>query len=182
MYDTHDQFFNELEPKPEVVISAVGLLGDQTVAEKDFISAKLVMDTNYTGVVSILNEVSSYFEVQGSGTIVGISSVAGERGRMKNYIYGSAKAAFTAYLSGLRQRLSKKGVHILSVQPGFVNTKMIEGLETPKRLTAEPEQVAKLIFNAYKKKKSVIFTPSYWRVIMTIIKLIPEKVFQRLQL
>ncbi len=179
-YDTHPGFFNSLDPKPEVVVAAAGLLGDQFAAEKDPKYARLIMETNYLGVVSILSEAANFFEVQGSGSIIGISSVAGERGRKKNYFYGSAKAGFTAFLSGLRQRMNGKGIFIMSVQPGFVRTKMLEGVETPGILTATPEQVARQIFTAWKKRKAVIFTPPYWRLIMGVMKLLPERIFQKL--
>ncbi len=181
-FETHKDFFGNLNPKPEVVVAAAGLLGDQKVTEKDQSATLTVINTNFTGIVSLLNEFANWFEEKGSGSIIGISSVAGDRGRMKNYIYGAAKAGFTAYLSGLRQRLSKKGVDVLSVQPGFINTKMLQGIETPKPLTAEPKQVAKLIYNGYKSKKHVIYTPGYWRIIMSVVKFIPERIFVKLDL
>lgn len=110
---------------------------------------------------------------------MGFSSVAGERGRSKNYIYGSAKAGFTAFLSGLRNRLSSKGIHVLTVLPGYVFTKMTKNLNLPKFLTAQPWEVARDIVVAVKKRKNVIFTPSIWRLIIFIIKLIPENLFKK---
>ncbi|MBK7866134.1 MAG: SDR family oxidoreductase [Ignavibacteriales bacterium] len=181
-FETHPEFFSNLNPKPEVVVAAAGLLGDQKVTERDQSATLTVINTNFTGIVSLLNEAANYFQELGSGSIIGISSVAGDRGRMKNYIYGAAKAGFTAYLSGLRQRLSKKGVDVLSVQPGFINTKMLQGVETPKPLTAEPEQVAKMIYNGFRSKKHVIYTPGYWRIIMSVVKFIPERIFVKLDL
>ncbi len=179
-YETHPGFFNGLDPKPDVVISAAGLLGTQAQAEHDPSYARLIMDTNYTGVVSILSEVANHFETKGTGSIIGISSVAGERGRKKNYFYGSAKAGFTAFLSGLRQRMYGKGVFIMSVQPGFVRTKMLDGIETPDILTAEPDNVARHIFDSFRKRKPVIYTPPFWRLIMMVMKVLPEKIFQKL--
>jgi len=179
-YEAHPGFYAGLDPKPEVAISAAGLLGDQFEAEKNPQHARLIMETNYTGVVSILSEVANHFEARGSGSIIGISSVAGERGRKKNYYYGSAKAGFTAFLSGLRQRMYGKGVFIMSVQPGFVRTKMLDGVETPAILTARPEDVASHIFTSWKKRKPVIHTPPFWRLIMMIMKVLPEKIFQKL--
>jgi short-subunit dehydrogenase len=117
-----------------------------------------------------------------SGTIIGISSVAGERGRMSNYLYGSAKAGFTAYLSGLRNRLFHTGVHVMSVQPGFVYTRMTESLTLPPLLTAKPEQVAADIYKAAAGGKNVIYTKWFWRYIMLIIKSIPEFMFKKLKL
>ena len=140
------------------------------------------MDANFTGAVSILNIAANDMVEKKSGTIVGISSVAGERGRMSNYIYGSAKAGFTAYLSGLRNRLQKVGVHVLTVKPGFVQTKMTEGLPLPKPLTALPEQVAKGIIKAVKKGTNEVYILGIWRLIMLIIRTIPEFVFKKLRM
>ncbi|KAB2908306.1 MAG: SDR family oxidoreductase [Ignavibacteriales bacterium] len=179
-YETHETFFQQLEPKPDVVIAAAGLLGDQSIAETDPQYARLIIDTNFTGVAGILNEAGNYFETIGKGSVIGISSVAGERGRKKNYFYGAAKAGFTAFLSGLRQRLHPKGVFVMTVLPGFVRTKMIENEETPWLLTAEPEKVAKQIFNGWKSRKPVIHTPHYWWLIMCMMKMIPEKIFRKL--
>lgn len=182
VYETHVSFFTGLDPKPSVVITAAGLLGDQTEAQNDFSAAQRTLDTNLTGLVSILNIAANHFETEGKGSIIGISSVAGDRGRMKNYIYGAAKAGFTAYLSGLGQRLQKKGVFVMSVQPGFVKTKMLEGIETPKPLTADPDQVGKLIYNGWKARKPLIYTPGYWRMIMFVVRSIPERIFRKLDL
>ena len=115
--------------------------------------------------------------------IVGISSVAGERGRQSNYIYGSAKAAFTAYLSGLRNRLFHHGVHVVTVKPGFVKTKMIENLPaTPAMLTASPAKVASSVSKAIRRKKNTVFVLSAWALIMFVIRNIPEGVFKRLKM
>jgi short-subunit dehydrogenase len=116
------------------------------------------------------------------GVIVGISSVAGERGRQSNYIYGSAKAGFTAYLSGLRNRLQKENVHVLTVLPGFVYTKMTENLKLPKPLTAAPEEVGVAVYNGVVKRKNVVYVRWMWRWIMLIIKLVPESMFKKLKL
>ncbi|HEY2727571.1 MAG TPA: SDR family NAD(P)-dependent oxidoreductase, partial [Parafilimonas sp.] len=117
-----------------------------------------------------------------NGTIVGISSVAGERGRQSNYIYGSAKAGFTAYLSGLRNRLYHDNVHVLTVLPGFVNTKMTAELNLSPLLTASPEQVADAVETAIRKKKNVIYVKWFWKWIMKIIKNIPEGMFKKKKL
>src|SRR5688572_28871675 len=109
-YNTHDTFFNDLEPKPEVTVCVFGLLGENERAVEDWTRASKIIHTNYTGAVSILNIVATYYASRNEGVIVGISSVAGERGRQSNYMYGSAKAGFTAYLSGLRNSLYSKGV------------------------------------------------------------------------
>jgi len=126
--------------------------------------------------------VANDFERRKKGVIVGISSVAGERGRQSNYIYGSAKAGFTAYLAGLRNRLFHHGVHVVTVKPGFVKTRMIENLSTPGPLTASPKNVATSVLRAIKKKKDIIYVLSIWSVVMLMIRMIPESIFKRLKL
>ena len=177
-YESHQQFYEGLEEKPLGVITAVGYLGEQQKAQKDFIEAQRIMDANYIGIVSLLNIIADDFEYRKSGFIVGISSVAGDRGRKNNYIYGSAKAALTVYLSGLRNRLHDAQVQVLTVKPGFVATKMTEGMDLPEKLTAYPEAVAKDIYAAQKNGKNVIYTKWIWRYIMLIIKIIPEWKFK----
>ena len=137
---------------------------------------------NYVGAVSILNIIAAKYVEAGKGVIVGISSVAGERGRQSNFFYGSAKAGFTAYLSGLRNRLFPKNVHVLTVKPGFVATKMTENMVTPKPVTATPDEVANAIYTAVEKKKNVIYVKWMWRWIMLIIRSIPESMFKKLKL
>lgn len=140
------------------------------------------INTNYTGAVSILNIVAADYAAKKGGTIVGISSVAGNRGRQSNYIYGSAKSAFTAYLSGLRNKLFQSKVHVLTVLPGFVYTKMTEHLKLPKPLTAQPEEVANAIYNGVKNKQNVIYVKWFWRWIMFIISAVPETIFKKQKL
>lgn len=177
-YQTHQAFYEQLEPKPIGVITAVGYLGNQENAQSDFNEAHRIMETNYTGVVSVLNIIADDFAKRQSGFIVGISSVAGDRGRKSNYLYGSAKAAFTAYLSGLRHRLHSSNVQVLTVKPGFVATKMTQGMDLPKKLTTDPETVAKAIYQAQQKGKDIIYIKSLWRWIMLIIRAIPEWKFK----
>lgn len=181
-YQSHQAFYEQLADKPLGVISAIGYLGDQEQAQSDFAEAKLIMETNYTGVVSLLNIISNDFAARGSGFIVGISSVAGDRGRRSNYIYGSAKAAFTAYLSGLRGRLCQAGVRVLTVKPGFVATKMTAGMNLPKLLTAQPAKVAEDIYRAQQKNRDVLYTRGLWRWVMVVVKLIPEWQFKRINI
>jgi short-subunit dehydrogenase len=116
------------------------------------------------------------------GFIIALSSVAGERGRKSNYIYGAAKGGLTIYLSGLRNRLYHNNVRVISVLPGMVRTKMTAHLNISDRLLAETDEIAEDVYTAYKKNKDIIYTKWYWRFIMTIIKLIPEKLFKRLNL
>jgi decaprenylphospho-beta-D-erythro-pentofuranosid-2-ulose 2-reductase len=181
-FDTHKSFFNSLEPKPDVTICVFGYLGENEKAISDWQQASQIINTNYTGAVSILNVAAEYYTSKGEGAIAGISSVAGERGRQSNYLYGSAKAGFTAYLSGLRNNLYHKGVHVTTVQPGFVYTKMTEDLKLPPLLTAKPEDIGEAVYNAVIKKKNVVYVKWFWKPIMTVIKNIPEFMFKKLKL
>ena len=180
--DTHAEFYAVLNPPPDTVICFFGYLGDHTKALKDWQECSRILASNYIGAVSILNLVANDFERRRQGTIVGISSVAGERGRQSNYLYGSAKAGFTTYLSGLRNRLFKSGVHVLTIKPGFMQTRMLEGMKTPKALTAQPAQAAGLILKAIAKKKNVAYIFPFWKWVMLIIKNIPESIFKRMKL
>ena len=179
---SHDSFVDTLPKLPTVVVCAVGYMGEQTENERNTQSASLVMRSNYEGPASILAVLVNRFEQRGSGCIVGISSVAGERGRATNYVYGSAKAGLTAFLSGLRNRLAKKGVHVVTVLPGFVATKMTAGMDLPAKLTAQPEQVAEAVFNAVLKQRNVIYVKPIWQLIMMIIRNIPERVFKGMRI
>ena len=181
-YPSHQSFYASLAVRPEGVISFIGYLGDHELAKRDCVEAIRIIDTNYTGLVSILNIVANDLEQKGDGFIVGVSSVAGDRGRQSNYYYGSAKAGFTVYLSGLRNRLTAKNVHVMTVKPGFVATKMTEHLTLPPKLTAKPEQVAKAIYRAQQKKQNVLYVLWMWRWIMAIIKHVPEFMFKKMKL
>lgn len=178
-FDTHEKFYESLPEGVDSVICAVGYMPDQKESENNPKIARQVIDSNFTGLVSILNIVANDFEKKQSGFIAGISSVAGDRGRKSNYIYGSAKAGFTAYLSGLRHRLFSHGVQVCTVKPGFVNTRMTADLDLNPLLTATPEKVARDIYRAYKKKTDVLYTKWMWRYIMLIIKHLPEFLFKR---
>ena len=181
-YNSHQAFYDQLEEKPLGIISAIGYLGEQEKAQSDFDEAQQIIDTNYTGVASLFNIIADDFEKRRSGFMVGISSVAGDRGRKSNYIYGSAKAALTAYLSGLRNRLYDAQVQVLTVKPGFVATKMTEGMDLPEKLTAQPEEVAEDIYKAQQKGKNVIYTKWIWRWVMLIIRNIPEFQFKKMSI
>jgi decaprenylphospho-beta-D-erythro-pentofuranosid-2-ulose 2-reductase len=177
-YNSHQSFYDQLEEKPFGVISAVGYLGEQQKSQSDFDEAQRIMDTNYTGVVSLFNIIADDLEMRRNGFMVGISSVAGDRGRKSNYIYGSAKAALTAYLSGLRNRLYEANVHVLTVKPGFVATKMTKGMDLPEKLTAQPEEVAEDIYRSQQKGENVLYTKWIWRWVMLVIRNIPECKFK----
>lgn len=181
-FATHHDFYYSLNPKPDVVICVFGYMSDNVAACKNWDEASKMINSNYTGAVSVLNIVAEDFAVRKSGTIVGISSVAGERGRQSNYIYGSAKAGFTAYLSGLRNRMYHCGVHVVSVLPGFVDTKMTAGLNLPPLLTANTQQVADAVEKAIRKKQNIVYVKCFWKWIMAIIKNIPESIFKKKKL
>jgi len=181
-FESHQTFYDGLKEKPLGVICAVGMLGDQKIAESDFAQSHKILDTNFTGIVSLLNIIANDFEQRKSGFIVGLSSVAGDRGRASNYIYGAAKAAFTAYLSGLRNRLSNSNVHVMTVKPGFVNTQMTKNMDLPAKLTAQPEDIAADIYKAQQKGKNILYSKWMWLWIMLIIKHIPEFIFKKLSL
>ena len=181
-FHAHEHFMAGLPKLPNVAVSVVGLLGDQRENETDLDAAVRVMRANYEGPATIVSVIANLFEARGSGTIIGVSSVAGDRGRATNYVYGSAKAGFTAFLSGLRNRLAKKGVHVMTVKPGFVATRMTEGMKLPPALTATPEAVADQIYSGFLKGKDVIYTKSVWRLVMAIITSIPEGIFKKLKI
>jgi decaprenylphospho-beta-D-erythro-pentofuranosid-2-ulose 2-reductase len=184
-YNSHKKFLEDVLAKiPDLnyVLIAFGYLGTQEKAQADFNEAHKIIDTNYTGVVSITELIASEFESRKKGTIAIISSVAGDRGRQSNYMYGSAKAGLTAYTSGLRSRLFKSGVNVVTVKPGFVNTPMTYGMPLPKPLVASPQKVGRDIYKAMNKGKSIVYTPFYWKWIMAIVKSIPEFIFKKLKL
>lgn len=181
-FKSHSNFYTNLESKPLGVIVVAGYMAEQKECENDFEKTLNTINVNYTGAVSILNVIANDMEKNKNGFIIGVSSVAGDRGRKANYIYGSSKAAFSAYLSGLRNRLFESKVQVLTVKPGFVATKMTVGLDLPTKLTAQPEDVALNIFNAQQKGKDVLYTKGIWRLIMLIIKHIPEFIFKKLSI
>ncbi len=165
----------------DTILIAHGTLTDQARAQTDLPYALAEIATNGTSVVSLMSLAAEQFEKQGQGAIAVISSVAGDRGRQSNYVYGSAKALVSAFASGLRQRLAKKGVSVTTIKPGFVDTPMTASFKKG-ALWAQPDQVAKDIVQAVDKGATVVYTPGFWRVIMLIIKHIPEFVFIKLTL
>ena len=175
---SHARFVSGLPQLPSIAICAVGAMGDQRLSESNSDAAATVIRTNFEGPASILAHLANRFVERGSGTLVGVSSVAGERGRKTNYVYGAAKAGFTAFLSGLRNRLAAHGVHVVTVLPGFVATRMTAGMTLPASLTATPQEVGNAIARAVERQRDVIYTRPVWRLIMALIKLIPERLFK----
>ncbi len=158
-----------------------GDMGDQEGSQADSAAAAHVINVNYTGAVSICETLAALMIEQGSGNIIGVSSVAGDRGRASNYIYGSAKGAFTLYLQGLRNRLHEHGVGVLTVKLGFVDTRMTWALQSglPK---ATPEASAAAIAAAVERGENVMYYPRFWAGIMGIIRAIPEPIYKRLKI
>ncbi|TAH04597.1 MAG: SDR family oxidoreductase [Sphingobacteriales bacterium] len=181
-YASHHAFFQSLPVKPDVTICVFGVMHNEDDSFTNWHLAQQMIDTNYTGAVSILNIIAAHYQQQQKGCIAGISSVAGERGRASKLIYGSSKAGFTAYLDGLRNYLFKSGVHVVTVKPGFVYTKMTEDLKLPGLLTATPALVAKTVFAAVQKKKNTVYVKWMWRWLMLIIKNIPEFQFKKMKI
>lgn len=171
-----------LEPLPDVAICVVGALGEQAVGERDGAAAERVMRTNYIGPALLLGALAERFAARGSGVLVALSSVAGERGRASNYLYGSAKAGLTAFLSGLRNRLHPAGVHVVTVLPGFVATRMTDGMALPPALTATPEAVATRVVRAIGERRNVVYAKPLWRPIVAVVRALPEALFKRLRL
>lgn len=177
----HQIFYDSLPMKPRIVFCTIGYYEDQLQARLDFKETVTTINVNLTGIISILNTVSNDFEKRKSGSIIVLSSVAGERGRQLNYIYGSAKAGLNVYLSGLRNRLQKANVSITTVKLGPVYTKMSEGHNLFPVITLKPEAAAEKIIHAGLSQKDIVYIFWLWRYIMFIIRLLPEFIFKRLK-
>lgn len=180
--DTHPTFVDaaiQLAGELEGVFVVFGYLGHHPRAVASFDEAQKIIQCNFTGACSVLIPLANYFESRRQGFIVGISSVAGDRGRRTNYTYGAAKSGFTTYLSGLRSRLHKAHVHVMTVKPGYVDTPMIRG-RPGTFWVAQPDKVARSILRALKRKKNVVYVPWFWRPLLLAAKLLPEWLFKRL--
>lgn len=177
-----DRFFEALGVVPGTVVMVAGLLGDQRESAASDEAAARVMETNYAGPARYLLAAARRMATVDGACIIGISSVAGDRGRGSNYVYGSAKAGLTAFLSGLRNAHAKGSLHVMTVKPGFVATQMTAQMTLPPALTAQPAQVADVIVAAHEKRRDVIYVLGRWRLVMTVIRLIPERLFKRLTL
>jgi decaprenylphospho-beta-D-erythro-pentofuranosid-2-ulose 2-reductase len=163
----------------DMALVAHGILGDQQKAESDFEEALPIIRANFLSTASLITVLANYFESRKSGVLAVISSVAGDRGRKSNYVYGASKAAVNVYLDGVRNRLDRHGVHVLTIRPGFVSTPMTSHLKQG-LLFASPEAVAKGIHRAIRRRHDIAYLPWFWRPIMAVIKAIPEKTFKRL--
>jgi decaprenylphospho-beta-D-erythro-pentofuranosid-2-ulose 2-reductase len=182
--DAHERLIHRADVALEGLDAALlahGVLGDQETCESDFATAAALLHTNFVSPASLLTHLANLLEPRGKGTLVVISSVAGDRGRQSNYVYGASKGGLTVWLQGLRNRLAPHGVRVLTVKPGFVDTPMTAHL--PKNaLFAQPDAIARGILRAVKGKRDVIYLPGLWRPIMTAVRAVPEAVFKRLKL
>lgn len=161
---------------------SVGYLGDQKKAEQDIKECELIMQANFNGLLPMLTATAQFFKQQRSGSIMVVSSVAGERGRCSNYCYGSSKAAMTAFLSGMRCSLLPYNVHVMTIKPGYVATRMVAHKKLPPYITASTQRVAKDIVKGFKRRSSVVYTMWLWRYIMAVVRLIPECIFKHLNM
>lgn len=165
----------------DLVLVAFGVLGDQAEAERDGMAAAEIASVNYVGVVSVTMPIVARLRAQGHGTIVALSSVAGERVRQSNFVYGSSKAGMDGFFQGLGDSLDGTGVHVMVVRPGFVHTKMTAGLE-PAPLATTPDAVADAIVTGIARRSSVVWVPPALRFVMSALRHLPRQVFRRLPL
>lgn len=182
MQDSASSTFTGILQKvqPDVLIVAAGFLP----LNNQLFALKRTLTVNFTAVAEILACVAEYFEERNSGTIIVLSSVAGDRGRYSNYVYGSAKAGLTAFLSGLRAQLFHSGVHVMTVKPGVVSTRMTQQIMGYKKslLWSAPDKVGRQIYKAFIRRRNEVYVPEVWWLIMTLIRLIPECFFKQLKI
>jgi decaprenylphospho-beta-D-erythro-pentofuranosid-2-ulose 2-reductase len=165
----------------DVAFLALGVLGEQPEAEKNFAAADQILHTNFVAPVSLLTWLANYTAQRKAGTLAVLSSVAGERGRKSNYVYGSSKAGLTAFVDGLRNRIDRDGVRVMTIKPGPVKTAMTEGMKGSGKF-ADVDAVAASLVKAMDRGDDVVYVPGIWRVIMAVIRAIPERVFKKMNL
>ncbi len=167
-----NKFIKNNKYDAQIILIAAGYLGD---SKNEY---EKIININYVALVKYIEKILFQKNLK---TIIGISSISGDRGKKENNIYSSSKAAFSNYLDGLRQRLYNQGKHVITIKPGYVDTKMIKNLQLPLILVSKPDLIAKIIYKSYKKNKSIVYAPGYWKYLMAIYKLIPEIVFKLLE-
>ena len=180
----HEAMLSEAEKnleKIELALLAHGVLGDQEKAQASYAVAEAILRTNFLSAVSLITWLANYFEKTQQGTLAVISSVAGDRGRKSNYIYGASKGALNIFLEGVRNRIDRSGVHVLTIKPGFVATPMTAHLPQ-NALFAHPAAVGRGILKAIEKRKDVVYMPPIWAIIMLIIRSVPNSIFKKLNL
>jgi decaprenylphospho-beta-D-erythro-pentofuranosid-2-ulose 2-reductase len=165
----------------QIALLAHGVLGDQPQAEASYPAAEAILGTNFLAPVSMITWLANYFEGSRQGTLAVISSVAGDRGRKSNYVYGASKGALNIFLDGVRNRIDRSGVQVLTIKPGFVATPMTAHLPQ-NALFAHPSAVARGIVRAIETRKDVVYVPAFWGLIMLIIRAVPGRVFKKLNL
>jgi short-subunit dehydrogenase len=180
----HEPMLAEALKKLETIdlaLLAHGVLGDQEKAQADYAATEAILRTNLLSVISLITWLANYFEKTQQGTLAVISSVAGDRGRKSNYIYGASKGALNIFLDGVRNRIDRSGVHVLTIKPGFVATPMTAHLPQ-NALFAHPSAVGRGILKAIEKRKDVAYVPPIWALIMLIIRSVPNSIFKKLNL
>ena len=165
----------------DIAFLALGVLGDQQQAERNFATASQILHTNFNAPVSLLTWLANYAAQRHAGTLAVLSSVAGERGRKSNYVYGSSKAGLTAFVDGLRNRIDREGVRVITIKPGPVRTAMTENMKGSAKF-ADVEAVAATLVKVIDKGTDVVYVPGIWRIIMAVIRVIPERIFKKLNL
>lgn len=181
-FAAHEDFVGALEAEGvDGVVVVYGLMPDLREARQDPLRMREVIDVNFTSVVSLFERLAAAFEARQSGFLCAIGSVAGDRGREGNYLYGSTKAALATYLDGLRVRLAKSGVSVVGVRPGFVDTSLTWGVPGV-RGAASPDRVARDVVRGIERNRRVVYTPALWRLIMLGVRAIPDSLFRRMSL
>jgi short-subunit dehydrogenase len=165
----------------DLAFLAHGVLGDQPAAEKNYAVAEAILHTNFLSAVSLVTWLANYFEAEHRGAIAVISSVAGDRGRKSNYVYGASKGGLNIFLDGVRNRIDRAGVNVLTIKPGFVATPMTAHLPQGP-LFAQPARVARYILRAIEKRKDVVYVPPFWGLIMLIVRSIPRRIFKKMNM
>jgi len=179
--DRVEAFYDDLPEMPGIVVCAVGLLGDQAEAERNPQHARMVAETNFIGpTVAVEAAARRLTQLDEDTAIIGISSVAGDRGRAKNYWYGASKAAFTATLSGLRQKYHQTRLQVTTIKPGYVRTKMTSNVPMPDILATQPQTIAKSVLHSSLQKKNIEYGSLIWRMISLIVVHIPESLFRKM--
>ncbi|HEX4005442.1 MAG TPA: SDR family oxidoreductase [Acidobacteriaceae bacterium] len=165
----------------DLALLAHGVLGDQAEAERSYAATEPILRTNFLSAVSLITWLANYFEVERGGVLAVISSVAGDRGRKSNYVYGATKGGLNIFLDGVRNRIDRAGVHVLTIKPGFVATPMTAHLP-PNALFAQPSQVAQHILRAIRQRKDVAYVPPFWGLIMFVVRSVPRRIFKKMNM
>ena len=173
--DKFDEFFSSLDRLPEIVICAAGIYSKNFDNLND---VQKVLRTNFESPAMLLYMFANRFAKRGSGSIIGISSWAGDRVRGSNLFYGSSKAGFSGFLSGIRNKFYSSNLHVMTVNPGYVKTKMSQGMDSSHFLTTSPNKTAKYIYRGYKKKSNIVYVKPIWRFISLFLRLLPESFFK----